>query len=253
MILLIDSGNTALKYASLKNGQISEMSRIMRPNDCISEPLECLLSTLEGAHIKSVYISNVAGKAIEKQLTQWCQKTFQIAPHYAFVSKGFSGLVNAYSPVENLGIDRWLALIAATDCFQKPICVADIGTAVTIDSIDETNKYIGGVILPGLMVMRQSLQQNADAITTLQEQKIDSYFATNTQQGVHAGTVLAIAASVDKMIEKLQQQTNEAVTCVLSGGDANQIKPFLSGSIQHVPDLVLKGLYLWGKENALDR
>jgi len=253
MHLLIDSGNTALKWAFAQDGQLLPMSKFIVSPENLSEQLQAIANSQEINKVRAVYISNVAGATRQKQLTDWCKEAYQIAPTYAFVAKEFNGLVNAYNPFEKLGVDRWLALIAATDCFKRPICVVDIGTAVTIDAIDDENHYIGGVILPGLGLMRQSLQQNTDAIGFTQDQDLENIFATNTEHGVISGTSLAIAATVENMTENLHHKTNEPITCVLTGGDALHVKSYISQSVEYVPDLVLKGLYLWEKENDLDR
>lgn len=253
MILLIDSGNTALKWTFVKNDQFLPMSRLLVSDENLHKQLNEIGQSQAPDQVQAVVISNVAGINREKAITDWCRATYQVDPIYAYVDKAFNGLVNAYNPPEKLGIDRWLALIAATNCFKSPLCVADVGTAVTIDAIDDKNHYIGGVILPGLGLMRQSLQQNTDAIGSTQAQIVENMFAKNTEQGVIAGTNLAIAATVDKMIEKLAHQTNVTVTCVMTGGDALQVRPYISQPVEHMPDLVLKGLYLWDKENDLDR
>jgi len=253
MNLLIDSGNTALKWAFVQDAQLLPMSKLIVSPEDLPEQLQTIANSQENNNVRTVYISNVAGIKRQKQLTDWCKDAYQIDPIYAFAGNEFNGLVNAYNPFEKLGVDRWLALIAATHCFKKPLCVVDIGTAVTIDAIDDKNHYIGGVILPGLALMRQSLQQNTDAIGLMQDQNIENIFATNTEQGVISGTNLAIAAAVENMTEKLGCKTNQPVTCVLTGGDALHVKPYISQSVEYMPDLVLKGLYLWDKENDLDR
>ena len=253
MYLLIDSGNTALKWSFVQDEQLSPMSSLIVSPEKISEQLQAIVSSQEKSKVKRVFVSNVAGANRQNEISNWCRNTYRIDPIYAFVGEEFNGLVNAYNPIEKLGVDRWLALIAATSCFKRPICVVDIGTAVTIDAIDDKKHFIGGVILPGLDLMRQSLQQNTDAIGLMQDQDVISIFATNTKQGVISGTSLAIAAAVEKMIEKLHRQTNQSVTCVLTGGNALQVKPHISQSVEYIPDLILKGLYLWEKENDLDR
>jgi len=253
MNLLIDSGNTALKWALVQDGQLLPASRLIVLATNLSEQLQTIANSQESNEVKAIYISNVAGVNRQEQLTRWCRDTYQKDPIYAVVTKEFNGLVNAYNPFEKLGVDRWLALIAATHCFKEPICVVDIGTAVTIDAIDEKKHYIGGVILPGLGLMRKSLQQNTDAIGLTRDQNVVNIFATNTEQGVILGTNLAIAAAVENMTEKLSRKTNQPITCVLTGGDALHVKPYISRSVDYMPDLVLKGLCLWDKGNDLDR
>jgi len=253
MILLIDSGNTAIKWAFVIDEQFQEMSRLIPSSENLAEQLHRITTSKQNNKVQAIYISNVAGVNREKELSAWCLEVYQIEPVYAFVSHEFNGLVNAYNPFEKLGVDRWLALIAANDCFVGPICVVDIGTAVTIDAIDDKKHYIGGVILPGLSLMRQSLQQNTDAIGSMQDRIDTNIFAKNTEQAVSSGSSLAIAATVDKMVDKLRIHTNKSVTCVLTGGDALRVQSYLSYPIEAVPDLVLKGLYLWEKENDLDR
>ena len=93
MILLVDSGNTALKWAFVKAGKMTEMSKIARRSADVAALLSEKINPKDGNKVHSIFISNVAGASVEKELTSWCHTTFQIQPVFATVSKKFNGLV----------------------------------------------------------------------------------------------------------------------------------------------------------------
>jgi type III pantothenate kinase len=250
-MLLIDIGNSAIKWTIESDGKLQDMSTFIYAQDELDSLLNENISIRQ--KLTRIYISNVAGKGVENILLNWCQRKYKLTPTFAYASKQACGLVNAYSQPEKLGIDRWLALIAANTLNKRPFCIADCGTAVTIDAVDENGQYLGGLILPGLRIMRHSLQQNTDAIQSMISQKVKNIFAKNTEQGVLSGTVYAITSSIENMIGILQQQTQQKVICYLTGGDAEEVEILISKSVIRMPDLVLQGLYLWGKEYDLDR
>ena len=252
MRLLIDIGNTAIKWAIESDGKLQPMNRFSYTADKIQKQLQSNFSQIDFYKITKILVSNVAGSKIKVTITDWAKETIQLSPQFAQVTNRANGLVNAYTHPELLGIDRWLALIAASHSYKAPFCVIDCGTAVTIDGVDQNKHFIGGAILPGLALQRQSLNQSTNAIDQVFTEKIENVFAKNTKQGVLAGTTFAITALIENMSAKLRIQTEKSVTCILTGGDAEVIEKYLSLTAELEPNLVLQGLHLWGKENVLD-
>ena len=251
MFLLFDIGNSAVKWAFSVSGRLQTSGSFYYALENLKSELMSNVQHAKYGKPDAVLISNVAGDAVTQALIQWCKSCYQLTPLFPCSTARACGLENTYSPPTQLGVDRWLALIAANHLFSGAICVVDCGTAATVDVIDDDGRFIGGVILPGLHVMRQSLQRNADAIEWVSSHEIKSMFALSTEQCVLAGTTLAITASIEEMTRKLQSLTGQESTCVLTGGDAEKVIPYLSIPVEHVTDLVMQGLYLWGRENGL--
>ena len=147
------------------------------------------------------------------------------------------GVYNAYQQPEKLGVDRWLALVAVRNHYQLPACIVDCGTAITVDLIDADGKHQGGLISPGLTLMKKSLAEGTEA---LQFHETNYVFgpANFTEAAIYSGTLSAAVGLIEHVLTK---QSN-AMQLILTGGDAEiiaaqlEIKPIVD------PDLVLRGL-----------
>ena len=151
------------------------------------------------------------------------------------------GVSNAYTSPERLGADRWATLVAAHHLYPGPSCVVDCGTAVTIDAVAGTGEHLGGLILPGLTMMRQALVENTQGIGRVATGDV-SLLARNTDDGVTAGTLYALVAALDRIVADVAAELDGEVALLLTGGDAGMLLPLLQDSWQHEPDLVLQGL-----------
>ncbi len=149
---------------------------------------------------------------------------------------------NAYSDISEYGIDRWMALIAAWKKYQSPVCVVDCGTAVTIDVLGENGIHIGGLIVPGLNTMQQSLFKQTSGIPeSIDPAGVD--LAINTRQAVANGCALALVSLVEHVINT--SEVNENIMCLLTGGEADLISDLLKARHSIEPHLVLEGLAIY--------
>lgn len=231
--LWLDLGNTRLKYWITQNDEIIDHFaelHLQSPSDLLLG----LMPYLKQQAIQTIGISSVLDEKnnlkIEKTL-----KKLNIPVIFAQVHAHYAGVQCGYSNVEQLGIDRWLQILAVAEP-NKNVCVVGCGTALTIDLISGM-QHLGGYILPNLYLQRDSLIQNTKGI------KIpDSAFENldpgqNTVDCVHHGILLGLVST----IEKIMVQTPQVL--VLTGGDANVFAHHLKA---HQPivqqDLLLKGL-----------
>lgn len=150
-------------------------------------------------------------------------------------AQGF-GLTNAYLQPEKLGVDRWLALIAARHFYAVPACVVDCGTAITVDLIDAQGNHLGGLISAGLALMKKSLAHGTDALP-FSDTPYPLEAANFTEAAIYSGTLLAVVGFIEQVIAK-----HGNVSVILTGGDAALIAPHLSIKAIVDPDLVLRGL-----------
>lgn len=240
MNLLVDIGNSRIKWSSYNTRGAGRLHAV----DYAKENVSVCLNT-EWRKLKrpeQIWVANVAGKAVADQLIRWTMAHWGIKPRFATVS-GVSGQVrNAYAEPGRLGVDRWLALIATWHKYGTAACIVDCGTAVTIDGLDGTGKHLGGLILPGISMMRRALPQNASGIAATGTGRMAQGLAHNTSQGVVTGCTLAIVALIDRTVNNLMQEVTGRLTCVITGGGAQEIRPLLAASFIHEPLLVLEGL-----------
>ena len=255
LILAIDAGNTRVKW-----GLFNASGNMLENGACLNADL-AIPRLPEANHI---VISNVAGAAIQAQLISLLPKNIPI--QWTTAQLHACGVSNRYDQVETLGTDRWAALIAAWHIKQVPCVVVNAGTAVTIDALsveslsnDVQAEFIGGLILPGLNLMQQSLGLATAQLPKLAlvqnptTQTQANIFAKNTTDAIYAGALHAILGAITLMARELNIQCKQAPFIVISGGNAPIIyqqimkdRLFMEMSQQAVivDNLVLQGLFL---------
>src|SRR5271167_311630 len=134
MILVIDVGNTRLKWAWLTSTGLSDQQAVVHRD---AKPGIWTTALFEsGQRPVRVLVSNVAGPEMAKTLTRLTKKVFRVNIEFVTAAPEFQGLTNGYLDPTLLGADRWLALIGAWTKARSALCVVDAGTAVKVDSVD---------------------------------------------------------------------------------------------------------------------
>jgi type III pantothenate kinase len=163
------------------------------------------------------------------------------------------GVRNAYLNPYRLGADRWAALVAARQLTKEHVYLVDAGTALTIDVMGADGTHQGGLIVPGLGLMRQVLVDRAAGIRL--ERAADSASATSllardTSGAVNGGTLYGAVAFVDRVRQDVESELGAALRCIITGGDAEKLLPLLSGNFEYHEHLVLRGLAVIATERA---
>jgi len=248
MILLIDVGNTAIKWATsedLVNLNNPDAEYYVRSQ--FSDVLES--RWLDMVAPQRIMVSNVAGQEIEESLMLWTRNHWQINPEFVYVEDNTCEVKLAYQEISQFGVDRWLAIIAAWKKFGNAVCIVDCGTAITIDGVSDTGRHLGGMILPGIQLMQQSLVEHAQGISEIENIQGNSELANNTQQGVASGSTMAVVSLVNRLVNDMQTEYGNKVSCVITGGGAQQVSHLLELDFEFDPHLVLQGIAWVAKEN----
>ncbi|HEY9136545.1 MAG TPA: type III pantothenate kinase [Pseudomonadales bacterium] len=255
MILLLDVGNSRLKFAfwqrsGLAQAVMSEQQAVVH-HGRISDALEKILQHkgLQRAEVSRVLVSSVAGELAEKAITTFCRQHLTVNPEFARTRKTFKGFTVAYEQPSRLGVDRWLAMLAARKLEglesreNSPVCVIDSGSALTIDVVSAKGGHRGGFIIPGLRLMYDSLLNNTQEVYADTPSFDDIDWGKSTNQAVANGALFAIVSVVKEACRRFSEQ-EARVLMVLSGGDADILFPLLSDTCgcKKIPDLVLRGL-----------
>ena len=240
--LAIDSGNTHIKwgfYADdvlINNNYVtsSEINLLKSDFKQLPEPNEVIIS-----HVSKI---NIESK-ISEILSIWS------APVRWLRSAAYQcGVRNGYVNPQQLGTDRWAGLIAAWNQFHQPCLVINVGTAMTIDAICCSGEHLGGIILPSTYLMTKCLAQN----TKLHEIVGGAFvsFPNNTQDAIYSGAIQALLGAIDRMSYLLacSVSDDEDCKCIVSGGGAHVIIPYLRHPYEFVNCLVLNGLLLIANE-----
>lgn len=246
MILLVDIGNSQIKWTTIQSKVLAESQNFARPKTGIKAALNKAWKSLE--EIEAVFVSNVAGEKIATQLIDWIEKQWQLTPIFVQSEKRRFGVTNAYDHSETLGVDRWLAIVAGRQHARQATCIIDCGTAITVDIVTEKGMHQGGLILPGLSLMKQMLTDNTDALNDVTQESEFKLLASNTHSAIQAGTLYMVTATLENLINDLQQNFKNEIRFLITGGDANELIPLLPQPLIHEPDLVLKGLAQYARQ-----
>jgi type III pantothenate kinase len=242
MMFLVDMGNSSIKWAILAQDHLGPQKRLLY-NDNLDNLLTQAWLSLD-VPLSGVWVSNVAGPKKAEILTHWIKSHWKLEPTFIKTSRSFCGIKNGYKNPEELGVDRWLALIGAYKLEKGMLCVVDCGTAVTLDVLSANGYHQGGLIIPGVTIMHNALFRNTYALAplkkTLNENSEKSFLAHDTFMGITLGTLYAIIGSIEHVINTLEKQENQ-VQLILTGGSASALESLLV-PYRLVPDLVLQGI-----------
>lgn len=233
-MLLIDAGNTRIKWAQLDSGEWIN-NGVFAQNHLAGDPWDAV----ELKKIRQIWVSNVAGEQVANRILQ----LGVVDTRFISASESQCGVTNGYSNAAQLGSDRWAALIAAWNMTGKECLVVNSGTATTIDALSERGKFLGGIILPGVELMQKCL---SGATAKLQAGGGNyEKFPLNTSDALYSGAIQAICGAIER--QKVLLGKGE-IPVILSGGAAQVINPCLGMPAKIVENLVLQGLYLIAKE-----
>jgi type III pantothenate kinase len=249
MILLVDIGNTRIKWAQF-DIELSHLGSHEYQSENLSQQIETIWGGI--AAPESVYIANVGTRDLEVCITSWVRQKWGCQTSFIKSSVSAAGVTNGYTSPTQLGVDRWLAIIAAHHLFHGDVCIFDCGTAMTMDVINADGFYHGGLIFPGLSLLRSSLTSNTIGCSNLLSQKLiinKQMVAKNTNDGIMLGSLYAVISIIKNQTLRLQQEFNLNPALVITGGDAPALIPYLSPNYQYAPALVLEGLSLLIKNN----
>ncbi len=235
MQLLVDIGNTRLKWCLHHAGQCSVNAlniHISGFQDDLAQQWQALSYVPQVLAIANVNKSAITTDLIQLARTYWPLLTVYIARSESYAC----GVKNGYLYPDKLGVDRWLALIAAWQRFKESCCVIDCGSAMTLDWINTQGEHQGGMIAPGLRLMQQSLHHNTEQ---LPEVRGDYYsgIAQDTSAAISSGVMGAAIGLIEKSVREHPVQH-----LLLTGGDSPLISKALKYDFILEPDLVFAGL-----------
>ncbi|NNF51035.1 MAG: type III pantothenate kinase [Gammaproteobacteria bacterium] len=246
MITVADIGNSYLKIARWDGRSVRDTLRV-RHRDLLDSDWQAALDAAQELSREGVFVASVAGPGAEQVFEAWLLKRGHDRPVFLKSSAEACGVRNAYSRPESLGIDRWCAMIAARKLHQRPLCIVDAGTAVTVDWVDKDGLHRGGMIMPGPNLQADSLFSNTRHLHESSAAP-SRMFADNTSEGIAAGVCNACSALVDRACCVIEASGEGAPTLVLTGGESSRILPLLARHAEVHDDLVLRGVALLAEE-----
>lgn len=242
MRLLLDMGNTRLKWAlqTQPAGWLARGAVDWQPD--MEAALESAWANLPRP--VAVIAASVVGTAREAQVTNVTERLFACAPGWLRTPASACGVRNAYAEPQRLGVDRFLAMVAARADGHAPCIVAGAGTALTLDALAADGQHLGGLIAPGPQLMQQSL---LDATARVRPDRAGDILelADNTADAVASGCWQAAAALIERFATRMAPRLGATPALILGGGDAARLAPLLSIPARLSQDGVLRGLAVW--------
>lgn len=230
MILAVDCGNSRLKWGLHDQGDWTKTGSVPLSG------LASLKSTWKRiSPVDKVVVANVAGQSTRKRLENVLSRQVA-APIWITPRRRQCGVTNGYGRPAQLGADRWAALIGAWSMLRGPCLVVAAGTATTVDALRSDGTFAGGMILPGLELMKRSLAHNTAGLPLARGRFSDT--PRNTADAIESGCLLAQAGAIERAFAAMEP----GAACVLAGGAAGQIALHLSIPVRLEDNLVLEGL-----------
>ena len=250
MLLLVDAGNTRIKWALVDDDPHPALGRWAASGSVAREQASELGQVWSKLGFGRVLLSNVAGPAVRASLEQVLQATAaDVVPQWIGSQPQLAGVRNGYRQPLQLGSDRFISAIGAHALYpDQALLVVTCGTATTIDAIAADGLFHGGLILPGLSLMAASLARNTAQLPQVVQQIVQPdeklpLFADNTEEAIISGCMAAQTGAIEHAFADFSRRVaDESVLCLVSGGAGASVGRHLAIPHHHVDNLVLPGL-----------
>ena len=263
LMLLIDSGNTRVKVTYLINQFQQTEDLLVLEHDHLEKLYEWC-NALPEVPLRAIGV-NVAGEDIAHKIQQALPASCTL--QWLAAQAKTLHLKNSYKIPEQLGADRWMGLLGLSEHRQNPelpAMLVSFGTATTVDALDADNMFMGGLIFPGVMLMRASLHKgtaNLPAID-LRKKEVPPAFPQNTQQAILSGILAAQAGAIVRQWKAVLDKTGQQPKIFVTGGarhgvlpellrllnDIARVKGFDTITLQEIESPVLDGLRIYARD-----
>ena len=243
MQLQLDVGNTRVKWRSLKAGVVIARGAVVRLGAGSDQQVLQQLSDVVGTGVVEVLVASVADETFARLIDAHMRTVYGVDSRFARASAESAGVGSGYSQPHKLGVDRWLAVLAASRLGGERWLVLDCGSAVTLDVL-QSGCHLGGYIVPGLRLMSESLFAQTAQVKVGLPQVEGWQPGRNTDEAVGRGIPMMVAGLVREAVRHIGPEGGWQL--VVTGGDANVVAALLQDwpGLRVEDDLVLDGLAL---------
>jgi type III pantothenate kinase len=249
-IIAIDIGNTNIAIGLFLEGQEEFIESIPGP------PSAALTSCLESAWQK---IPLVEGSKENKRngvivvssvKPAWTEAIKQIAKDHFneeihIIGKDIPLPMSVWvDEPDKVGTDRVVSAAAAYAVVEDAVVVADFGTAVTIDLVDQNGVFLGGVICPGFEISAKALKNNTAQLPNIKVTKPKAPYGRNTTDAINCGLYYSIVGALQEIIRRYAEELGKWPQTIITGSGAKTIQTDCEFIDNYVPNLVVKGIVL---------
>lgn len=236
MIVLIDIGNTRIKYCIVNKGKRSQQQVVL--NEHLSNSfLDENFSTAT-----RIIVASVGHEKLTNEISVWCQIN-DIAYQEVVSEMKKNKVVTGYQVPSQLGVDRWLTLIGAAELFpNNNILIIDAGTATTIDFLAATGQHQGGWILAGIQTLISSVLAETTQVRANNRERESLAFGVNTSENVHNAAWAATVGTVDLAISHIHKQGFTLDEVIITGGNGYLLSSLVAHQSTVIEELIFIGL-----------
>jgi len=252
MILAIDIGNTNIVVGCIDGNKTHFIERVS--TDRSKTELEYAIVIRNVLEINHVNVEDITGGivcSVVPQITQIVRIAAEkiLKKDVMVLGPGIkTGMNILMDNPASVGSDLIAAAVGAIQEYQAPLIIIDMGTATTVCVVDEKKNYIGGMILPGIRTSLDALTARAAQLSGIELSAPKRIIGKNTIECMRSGVIYSNAASIDGIVQRMEEELGMKATVVATGGLAKKVIPFCKEEVILDDDLLLKGmLYIYEK------
>lgn len=247
-MLLIDNGNTRTKFAVYQQGELLYEVKVVN-SELATTMTEDWVQYVTSTMKDDIRVFGCSvGSSNDREVIAERLRRAGLQVNWLTTADKAGGVINGYQKDwQQLGADRWFALVGYYQLKQENTVIIDAGTALTIDWLTHSGQHLGGWIIPGRRLMQQSLHTGTANLTSLLTESCYREPAINTQQGMSFGVHYALVGAISQAIkasENVFQQ--QPFSVIVTGGDGERLLKSLQNvediCYTRIDDLVFKGL-----------
>jgi len=239
-VLLVDAGNSRIKSVALADVKDSE--------PLVHKDADAFILWLSDTHFSHIFLSNVGKKDISEKIIHFCDTQNRVIQEI-FTEKENFGVRNSYQDVTKMGVDRWLAMVAAQEMTGKMFCVIDMGTAITCDFVVD-GQHLGGWITPGYHLMQDALVKNTARVFAEETKPSQLAPGTYTEECVSQGCLAAVNGVYLSAVAQLASERSD-FAIIIGGGDKNMLAIIESTDTIRSANLVVQGLARYARSQLV--
>ncbi len=248
MILAIDIGNTNIVAGCCSNDKILFMERLATRHDATSLEYAIILRSMLEIHKTDA--EKIDGAAISSVVPSVTEAVADAVKKLTGVSALIvgpdikTGLKIKTENPSQLGSDLIVDAVAGIHDYGAPLIIFDMGTATTVSVINAEGEYIGGMIMPGVMISLNAMVSGTSKLPKINPERPKKLIGSNTVDCMKSGVFYGAASSIDGITERIRKELKQNVKAVATGGLASAVIPLCKNDIISDDELLIKGLMI---------
>ncbi len=250
-ILCVDIGNSTIKLGLFDKNFFKKTYIDINNLSNIKGYRKKTLKLIENKDVEGCIISSVVPEYTKLYKSPLEEILYR--PPLLVTHKIRTGLTFSVKEPEKVGTDRMVTSVAAYNYFKSSVAVVDFGTATTISIVDKKGRFIGGTIMPGINLMKDSLKEGTALLPLVELNKKITPIGKDTETNIASGIIIGTVGAVERIISEIEREIGQKLSIAVTGGNADLITPYMERSDLIDNDLSLKGLkILYEKNQSLE-